>query len=81
MEKTFEELIEPLKLGGFEGWYSVEFISTGMVKILLQQVRESTITEAVNHCVSQDWVKTIDNLKKMPIDRIYNFEKSPTEKL
>ena len=47
MEKTFDELIEPLKIGGFEGWYSVEFISTGKVKELLQQVRESTIEECV----------------------------------
>lgn len=44
-EKTFDELIEPLKIGGFEGWYSAEFISIGKAKELLQQVRESTIEE------------------------------------
>ncbi len=48
-EITFEELIEPLKIGGFEGWYSVEFISTGKVKELLQQVREATIDEVLMH--------------------------------
>ena len=73
-EKTFEELIE-------EGLSTIDDFDDVPVLMLslLQQVREATIAEAVNHCVSQDWVKTIDNLKKMPIDRIDNFEKSPTE--
>ena len=73
MEKTFEELVNDIH-------YDItnSFRKDDVIK-LLQQVREATIAEAVNHCVSQDWVKTIDNLKKMPIDRIDNFEKSPTE--
>ena len=73
-EKTFEELVE-------EGLSTIDDFDDVPVLMLslLQQVREATIAEAVNHCVSQDWVKTIDNLKKMPIDRIDNFEKSPTE--
>lgn len=80
MEKTFEELIEGesnIKLVDESDWNNIQFSALDM-RGFGKQVRESTITEAVNHCVSQDWVKTIDNLKKMPIDRIYNFEKSPT---
>lgn len=69
MEKTFEELIadKVTQQQTRDGQYT---IYPDDALELMQQVREATITEAVNYCVSQDWVKTIDNLKKMPTDRI-----------
>ena len=74
MEKTFEELIEPLKLGGFEGWYSVEFISTGKAKELLQQVREATIAECREKSI-EFWGDIDENninyyINKIKTDRI-----------
>ena len=70
MEKTFEELIEPLKIGGFEGWYSVEFISTGKVKELLQKVREATIAEIENKANEYGEIAIADYVSDMPTDRI-----------
>ncbi len=74
-EITFEELIEPLKIGGFEGWYSVEFISTGKVKELLQQVREATIAECsikVFHFLgnSPESFEICAIIDELPTDRI-----------
>lgn len=74
-EKTFEELIEPLKIGGFEGWYSVEFISTGKVKELLQQVREATKAEVLKLCDDNFFSKEpkgklMENIENLPTDRI-----------
>ena len=78
MENTFEELIKEK--------FSYDITKDGKyrfsnleLKILLQQVREATIAEAINYCVSQDWIKTIDNLKRMPTDRITDFESLPTD--
>ena len=70
MEKTFDELIEPLKIGGFEGWYSVEFISTGKVKELLQKVREATIAEIENKANEYGEIAIADYVSDMPTDRI-----------
>lgn len=70
MEKTFEEMIEE----GLSTIDDFDDVPVLMLK-LLQQVREATIAEAVNYCVSQDWIKTIDNLKNIATDRILDFEK------
>ena len=78
-EITFEELIEEKFSYDItkDGKYRLSNLE---LKILLQQVREATIAEAANYCVSQDWIKTIDNLKRMPTDRIIDFEK-PTDRI
>lgn len=72
-EKTFEELVED-KFQNFHH-LAVSKLTKKYIKDLLQLVRETTIAEAVEFCVSQDWIKTIDNLKRLPKDRIYDFEK------
>ncbi len=71
MEKTFEELIEELY---YDKDRPFMYFYKGDILPLLKQVREATIAEAVEFCVSQDWIKTIDNLKRLPTDRIYEFE-------
>lgn len=73
MEKTFDELIEPLKIGGFEGWYSAEFISIGKAKELLQKVREATIAEC--HVIADKYYfqnsrNIIRDINDIPTDRI-----------
>ena len=76
MTKTFEELIEPHIWFERSDYAKKETLMDKVdVLDLLKQVREATIAEAVEFCVSQDWIKTIDNLKRLPTDRIYEFEK------
>lgn len=71
IEKTFEELIS-------EQSYDVDNFNTAInvedALNLLKQVREATITEALEYCVSNEWIETIDNLKKMPTDKIIIYE-------
>ena len=74
MEKTFEELIEEKFNPKIYSGFQPSGMADKVIKELLQQVREATIAEAVNYCVSQDWIKTIDNLKNIPTDRILDFE-------
>lgn len=72
-EKTFEELIREYPTTTL---LSGRKVITDLASLydIMHQVREATITEAVEFCVSQDWIKTIDNLKRLPTDRIYEFE-------
>ena len=79
-EKTFEELALDESFRMNFGTEEVPMVKLWDVVKIMQQVREATIAEAVNYCVSQDWVKTIDNLKRMPTDRIIDFEK-PTDRI
>ena len=84
MEKTFEELIIQLfpnhKLTKDRWSFELmQFSADDLIEFGIQ-VREATIAEAVNYCVSQDWIKTVDNLKRMPTDRIIDFEK-PTDRI
>ena len=77
-EKTFEHLVKQqfptLEFNDRHDYEMQRFSAFDMIE-LMRQVREATIAEAVEFCVSQDWVKTIDNLKRLPKDRIHEFEK------
>lgn len=72
MEKTFNELI--IEKTQLENFFMLTDVGEKFMVQLMQKVREATIAEAVNYCVSQDWIKTIDNLKNIPTDRILDFE-------